>query len=190
MNKKSKISANRQKKIDAVGSLQEKLEKTKVLFLTDYQGLTHKQLEELRKILKKAEAEFLIAKNRLLAIALRGSKNAALVAQDVLSHLEQSLEKPTAAFLAYGDEIAPIKALAAFIKTTQLPKIKHGMFAGMPATDKDFTILSTIPTRDVLLATLAMRLKSPLYGLHRAMRWNLQKLVTALDNVKSKKPAN
>lgn len=190
MNKKAKVSANKQKKIEAVGMLQEKLAKTKVLFLADYQGLTHKQLEELRKSLKKVEAEFLIAKNRLLKIAIRESKNAALNAQDVLEHLEKALEKPTAAFLAYGDEIAPIKALSAFIKTVQLPKIKHGMFGGKPASDKEFQTLATIPTREVLLATLAMRLKSPVYGLHYAMRWNLQKLVIALDNVKNKKPAN
>lgn len=190
MNKKAKISANRQKKIDEVGMLRGKLEKTKVLFFADYQGLTHKQLEELRKTLKKVEAEFLVAKNRLLKIALRESKNAVLEAQGVLEHLEKALEKPTAAFLAYGDEIAPIKALAAFIKTAQLPKIKQGMFGGKPATDKEFQTLATIPTREVLLATLAMRLQSPIYGLHYAMRWNLQKLVIALDNVKNKKSSS
>lgn len=182
-----KITKNREKKIAEVGALVEKLEKTKLLFLADYQGLTHKQLEDLRKQLKKVKGEILVTKNRLLKIAIKETKNAAFAAEDTVAHLEKMLEKPTAAILAYGDEIEPIKALAAFIKTTQLPKIKSGMFGGKPATDTDFKTLSHLPSRDVLLATVAMRLKGPLYGLHYALRWNLQGLVTALDNVKSKK---
>jgi len=182
------VTKNRQKKVDTVGVLAGKIEKTKILFLADYQGLTHKQLEELRKHLKKAEGEILIAKNRLLKIAIKETKNAAFSAQETVEHLEKMLEKPTAAIMAYGDEIAPIKALADFIKATQLPRIKAGMFGGKPATDKDFKTLASLPTREVLLATLAARLLGPISGLHYAMRWNLQSLVTALDNVKNKKP--
>ena len=42
-----------QKKIDQVKELTTKLEKAKALVITDYTGLTHKQLEELRRHSKK-----------------------------------------------------------------------------------------------------------------------------------------
>lgn len=167
------------RKADAVTKLTDKLGRAKAFFLTDYRGLTHQQLEQLKKSLKKVEGEFLVAKNTLLRIALKDNS----ARQD----LDKELKNPTAALLAYGDEISAIKELANFIKTTQLPKIKVGLFDGKLATSADFTKLASLPTREVSLATLVVRLKSPIYGLHYAMSWNLQRLVTVLTNIKSKK---
>ncbi|OGG32414.1 50S ribosomal protein L10, partial [Candidatus Gottesmanbacteria bacterium RIFCSPLOWO2_02_FULL_38_8] len=47
------------RKVAAVDLLITKLENAKAVFLTDYKGLTHKQLEDLRKNLKSVEAEFI-----------------------------------------------------------------------------------------------------------------------------------
>jgi len=66
----AKTSPNRQRKIEAVNALQEKLQAAKAFFFTDYRGLTHKQLEDLRKSLKKVSAEFIVAKNTLLKLAI------------------------------------------------------------------------------------------------------------------------
>lgn len=175
------------KKADAVEKLAQKLQKAKTFFLTDYRGLTHQQLETLKKALKKVEGEFVVAKNTMLRIAMK--KNAKME-NATMQELDNELKNPTAALFAYGDEIAAIKELAKFIKSTQLPKIKIGFFAGNKATAADFTKLASLPTRDILLATLAARLKSPIYGLHYAMSWNLRKLVTVLGNIKDKKPAS
>lgn len=182
MDEAKKTSVKREQKIENVSALKEKLTKAKTLFITEYRGLTHQQMEQLRKGLKKAEAEFVVAKNTLLKIAL---KDAGLLQDE----LEKQLVNPTATLLAFGDEIAAIKELANFIKLIQLPKVKVGLFGGKLATETDFKKLASLPTRDILLATLAMRLKSPIYGLHYALRWNLQGLVVALDAIKSKKPA-
>ncbi len=176
-----------QKKIDQVKLLTDKIGRAKTFFLADYRGLKHQQLESLRKVLKKVEGEFVIAKNTLLKLSLK--KNATMN-DDTMSQLENELKNPTATLFAFGDEIAPIKALSDFIKAHQLPKIKIGFFAGKVATEADFAKLASLPTRDVLLATLAMRLNGPIYGLHYALRWNLRRLVIALDQAKSKKVAN
>lgn len=177
--KKKKIQP---KKIAEVENITKKLQASKTVFLTDYRGLTHPQLETLRRSLKKVQAEYVIAKNTLLKIAFGGWN------QEVQKSMEPELKNPTAALIATGDEIAAIKTLADFIKTTQLPKIKIGFFAGKSATAADFQKLASLPTREVLLATLAARLKSPIAGLHYSLNWNLQKFVTVLNNVKSKKP--
>ena len=173
------------KKIDNVTALQEKLAKTKAFFLTDYKGLTHQQMEGLRKTLKKAEAEFSVVKNTLFKIALE--KSTQLNLKNSFNKLVEHLKHSTAVLLVYGDEVAPIKELAQFMKNTQLPKVKAGYFSGVYATETDFQRLSLIPTREVLMATLAVRLNGPIYGFHRALRWNLQGLVTTLDNIKNKK---
>ncbi len=173
-----------QQKVDSVRLLTDKFAKAKVMFFTDYRGLTHQQLETLRKSLKKAEAELVIAKNTLLRIAMTGWN------KEIGTQLEGELKNPTATLFGYGDELAPIKALADFMKTGQLPKVKMGYFAGKSATEADFKKLATLPTKEILLATMVSRMKSPLYGLHHAMRWNLVQLVTALDNVAKKKPVS
>ena len=185
MNKDKKISTNKQRKMEAVEVLKAKLQKAKAFFLTDYRGLTHKQLESLRKSLKKVEAEYLVAKNRLFNLALK-SEEVKLVTE-VKNKLAEALNNPTATLLALGDEIAAIKTLATFVTANQIPKIKLGVFSGGLASETDFQKLATLPTRNVLLATLVNRLQSPIYGLHRGLNWNLQKFVTVLENVKNKK---
>ncbi len=170
-----------QGKSDTITKLTDKFGKAKAFFLTDYRGLTHQQLEQLKRALKKVEGELLVSKNTLFRIAMKQWNN------ETMEIVEPELKNPTAAFFAYKDEIAAIKELANFIKITQLPKIKIGFFAGKVALAQDFQKLASLPTRDILLATLVMRMKSPIYGLHHALNWNLQRLVTVLDNVKSKK---
>lgn len=181
MDKAQKTSTNRQKKIETIASLQEKLKTAKAFFFTDYRGLTHKQLEELRKSLKKVQAEFIVAKNSLLRLAIQQ------LPKESLTQLESELHNPTAALLTHGDTVNAVKAVAKFIKNFQLPIIKIGFFEERIATADDFKKLSVLPNREILLATLAMRMKSPLYGLHYALNWNLRRIVVALNNIKEKK---
>ena len=64
----NKISANRQKKEKIVQKLTDKIQKANSLVFTNYQGMTHKQLEELKKRLKEVDAEFSVTKNTLLKL--------------------------------------------------------------------------------------------------------------------------
>lgn len=175
------------KNIESVKLLQEKLAKASSIFFTDYRGMTHKQLESLRKSLKKAQAEYIVAKNTLLKIALKDDKKDGLTPEAV-TKLSEQLEEPTATLLTYGEEIAAIKELDTFIKNAQIPKVKIGFFQGALATPEDFKKLASLPTKDILIAMLIGQLKSPLYGLHNALSWNIRSLVYTLDAIKSKKP--
>lgn len=173
-------------KAEVVSLLKDKIEKAKALFITDYRGLTHQQLEQLRKALKKVEAEFLVAKNTLMKIAIKESTTKQFN-NLTIEQFSNSLNNPTATLFAFGDEITAIKELAKFIKNRELPKIKIGFFAGKTASDDDFNKLASLPTRDMLLTTLVIRMKSPIYDLHYALNWNLQRFVTVLNNIKNKK---
>lgn len=181
MDKVAKISPNRQRKIEAVSALQEKLQTAKAFFFTDYRGLTHKQLEDLRKSLKKVSAEFIVAKNTLLKLTIQR------LPDNAKQEMESALNNPTAALLIHGDAVNAVKTVAKFIKNFQLPKIKIGFLEDRIATADDFKKLSVLPNKEILLATLAMRMKSPLYGLHYALNWNLQRIVVALNNIREKK---
>lgn len=170
-------SKGTQKKIDTVTELTGKVGKAKSIVLADYRGLKHKQLEELRKALKKTDAEFAVTKNRLFAKAL-GDKAASV---------ENELKEATGALFAYADEVAPLKELLKFFKTAGFGKTKGGLLGDKALTEADVTRLATLPTRPQLLGQLVGQLNAPIQGLHYALNWNLNKLVWALHAVKGKK---
>ena len=179
----TKTSANRQKKEVLVAELTEKVAKAKGIVFANYQGLTHLQLEALKKALKKEEAEFVAAKNTLLLRALDGNK------VDV-SEKKDHFTKPTGALFIYNDIVAPLKALSKTIKEFTLPAIKFGIMDGKIISDTDVVKLSNLAPLPVLRAQLLGQMKAPISGLHRSLNWNLQKLVLTLNAIKDKKPAS
>jgi large subunit ribosomal protein L10 len=164
-----------QKKIDIVTELTDKVAKAKSIVLADYRGLKHKQLEELRRTLKKANAEFSVTKNRLLMRALGAEKTKAI---------ESQLKESTGALFAYADEVTPLKELLKFFKTAGAGKTKGGLLGDNVLTPADVVTLSALPSRPVLLATLAAQLNAPIQGLHYALNWNIHRLVLGLNAIK------
>jgi len=173
------------KKIATVEKLTDKVARAKSLVFADYRGLKHKQLEELRKLLKKLEAEFVVAKNRLLLRALRQSSGQARSgkADQAKSHLADA----TATLFSYQDELAPLKELMKYFKAAGFGKAKGGFFGDTLMSEAEVTRLSQLPPRDMLLSQLVWQLKAPLTGLHYGLSWNLRKLVYALDAIQKAK---
>lgn len=162
-----------QKKIDTVTLLTDKISRAKAMIFVDYRGLKHKQMEELRKTLKKHESDLTVSKNRLMLKALDSAKKG-------LNPVIQFLSDTTATLFAYADEVAPLKELLKFLKTAGVGKTKGGLLDQTLLSDTDVTRLADLPTRHVLLAQLAGQLNAPVQGLHYALRWNINKLVYVL----------
>jgi len=166
----------KQKNIDTVATLSEKLARAKSLILTDYRGLTHKQAEELHKALKKVEAEYVVAKNSLLSIASNAGSHK-VTPEDLIG--------PTGALLSYGDEIAPLKELYKTIKALTLPKVKFGFISGKRYDATEVETIAKLPTKEVLQAQVVGRLNGPIYGLVYDLNYNLQKLVYVLGQIRT-----
>ena len=175
----TKISKNREKKMAVVASLSEKFGKAKAVVFTNYQGLTHKQIEGLKKAIKPLEAEYIVAKNSLLQ---RSAKETNLKFEG-----EHLLEGQTGTLFLYNDVLSPLKALAKVIKELNLPSVKFGIMEGNFMAGEQILKLSTLPTREVLLSQLVFSLKSPITNLHRALSWNLNRLVLTLKSIEAKK---
>ena len=166
-----------QKKTDTISALSEKAAKAKSIVLADYRGLKHKQLEELRKALKKSDAEFTVTKNTLFKRAL--GEKAAL--------LETQLKNATGTLFAYADEVAPLKELLKFFKSAGAGTTKGGMLGNTVLGEADVTRLAALPPRITLLAQLTGQLNAPIQSLHYALSWNINKLVWALSAGKTKR---
>ena len=172
-------SKNRLKKVDIVTELTEKVEKSKGMVFTNYQGLTHHQLEALKRAVKKLDAEFVATKNSLVLRSLEGKVD--------LEAEKDKFTQPTATLFLYNDIVEPLKHLAKTIKELKLPVIKFGILEGKLISDKDVVKLSSLPPLPVLRAQLLGQMQSPISGLHRALNWNLQSLVMTLNAIKEKK---
>lgn len=175
-----KISSNRAKKIQVVDGISEKLGKSKGLVFTNYQGLKHKQIEQLKRAIKPLQAEFIVAKNSLVLRALDANK---------IKVEEKEFEGPTGTLIIYDDAAGPLKALAKLIKELGIPNVKFGILDEKTFSGEEILKISTLPGREVLLSQVAIGLKSPIFSLHRALDWNLQKLVMTLNAVAQSKPA-
>lgn len=176
-----KVSQNRQKKEQLVAELQEKVAKSQGMVFANYQGLTHQQLENMKRSLKKVNAEFVAVKNTLLQIALAEKINT--------EETKQYFTQPTGALFIYSDIVDPLKTLTKTIKEFKMPVIKFGIIEGNIVTDEEVTKIATLPPLPVLRAQLLGQMQAPISGLHRALNWNLQSLVMTLNAIKDKKSA-
>lgn len=173
----NKISQNRKDKEEIVAKLSEKVNKSKSIIFTNYQGLTHLQLERIKKTAKKLEAEYVTTKNTLLKKALGDKINAE----------KEKFSEPTATLFIYNEIAQPLKELIKVIKELNLPKIKFGILEGKIITEEEVTKIASLPPLPVLRAQLLGQMKAPISGLHRALNWNLQKFVMTLNAIKEKK---
>lgn len=169
----------RPRKEELVAKISEKVEKATAFVFVNYQGLTHLQIEGLKKSAKKLDAEFVAVKNTLM---LRALSEYNLTDED-----KKNFEKPTATLFIYGDIVEPLKALAKTAKELGLPKVKFGILEKNSISAEQVLKLATLPALPVMRAQLLGMMKSPIQGLHRALTWNMQSLVMTLNAIAQKK---
>jgi large subunit ribosomal protein L10 len=162
-----------------VAEFAEKISKASGMVFANYQHLSHKQLENLKRTVKKLDAEFIATKNSLILRALEKI--------NLTEDYKKFFHLPTATLFMYGDPIGPIKELAKLIKETKLPKIKFGYLNGRTISANEVEKLATLPTISQLQAQLVYTLNSPIQRLHRALSWNIAKFALTLNAIAQKK---
>ncbi|AQP50013.1 50S ribosomal protein L10 [Tessaracoccus flavescens] len=113
--------------------------------LTEYRGLTVKDLKELRRSLGE-NATYAVAKNTLTTIAAKEAG---------IEGIEESLNGPTAIAFVTGDIAAATKGLRDFAKANPSLAIKGGVLEGKFLDAKAVLKLADLESREVLLAKLA-----------------------------------
>lgn len=182
--KQSVKKTGRAHKEQLVASLTQKFDSANGLVFTNYQGLTHQQLEELKIDLKKLDAKIVIAKNSLIKIALNNSKDFK-EAKD-----NEGLNNPTATLLIQGGMIEPLKALKKSIKSYGLPSIKFGVLEGSIVDEAGVLQIASLPGRDMLLTQVVGLLNSPIQGFVSTLNSIPQKFVMTLDTIAKNKPTD
>jgi large subunit ribosomal protein L10 len=165
-------------KKETVAELREELAKARTMIVSEYRGLSVKEIAEIRRALSKQDVTYRVVKNRLMRIAAEDSVGAAL---------SPMLTGPTA--IAFGtDEAGTAKAvLDATRPYNKIVRIT-GAILGDRAIDGDaVTRLAALPTRDVLLARLAGGMQAPVGTLAGLLSAPLRNLGYALAQVAEQK---
>lgn len=143
----------RPEKVAVVTEVKNRLEESDAALLTEYRGLSVKDMADLRGTLRTHGTDYKIYKNTLVRFAVRDLE---------IEGLEESLTGPTAIAFVKGDAAAAAKALRDFAKTNPNLVVKGGVLGTRPLTAKDAAALADLPSREVVLAQLAGLLAQPM----------------------------
>ena len=128
-----------------VADLTDQFSNSAAAVLTEYRGLTVKDLKTLRRSLGE-NASYAVSKNTLAAIAAKEAG---------IEGIEDSLTGPTAIAFVTGDIAAATKGLRDFAKANPSLAIKGGVLEGKFLDAKAVLKLADLESREVLLAKLA-----------------------------------
>jgi len=143
---------NKEKKKLYIAEMKEFFKKTNSVLITHYQGLSVKQIDELKSELRKHGILFKITKNRITKLALEGTK---------YKKLENLFSGPTA--IAFSDDaISSAKILTNFAKKNSNLKIIGGLMEEEALSIEDVAKIATLPTLDEARSKIVGILTAPM----------------------------
>lgn len=153
----------------------EHVRRSQAAIITDYRGLTVKDLSGLRRKLRDAGATYQIAKNSLFARAL---------AEAGVTLPAELTTGPTGIAFCLEDPVAPAKILTEFVTANQQANIfaiRGGFMGTRPLNAKQVEALAKLPAREVILAQLLGSLQGPASSLVGTITAPLRDLVYTLQ---------
>jgi large subunit ribosomal protein L10 len=166
-------------KTAAVAEIAEHFRTSSAAVVTEYRGLTVKQLSDLRRALGR-DTTYAVVKNTL-------TKRAATDAGVAID--ESLLVGPTAIAFITGDPVDAAKGLRDFARANPVLVVKGGVMEGKTLSAAEVSRIADLESREVLLAKLAGALKAlptRAAGLFQAPLSQMARLAKALEE---KKPA-
>lgn len=160
------MNSNRREKVNQVTDIKARIKKSTSIIAAEYHGLTVSQITDLRNKLKEKDIELVVLKNRLVKLALKGTKYDALA---------NELTGPNVfAFCTGDDDIAPSKIMVDFSKENEALKIKAGTYEGKVIDAKEIQVVASLPSLPEALTMLASSMIGPVRyigtGLHMLVK--------------------
>ena len=142
---------NKEQKKNYITEMTANFENSEAVLVTHYQGLTVKQLDELRKQMRKQGIQFKITKNRITKLALEKTK---------CKDLANLFTGPTAVALS-KDAISAAKILTKFSKENNNLKILGGIMGKEILDIAGVANVATLPTLGEARAKIVGILRAP-----------------------------
>lgn len=161
-----------------VQQLNERFGKSKIVILTDYKGLDVGAITELRRQLREAKVEFEVIKNTMLRLASDGTD---------VALIRDNFKGPSAIAISYDDPVAPAKILSDFAKKNQNLELKIGVMNGKVLDLASIKALSSLPSREELLAQVLSAMIAVPTSFVRALNDVPVRMLNVLQAVKDQK---
>lgn len=150
-----------------------------LMVVVENQGLTAGETGELRKKIRSTGGHLKVFKNTL-AIKALGDK--------CTDELESNLVGPNAYLFGGENFVDDLKGVMDFSKEHKDKfVVKCGTLDGAYMDHEQLKVLSTLPSREQLLAMLLGTLQGPVRGLVTALSGNIGNLANVLNNIKKAK---
>jgi large subunit ribosomal protein L10 len=164
-----------QRKIETVGELAERIERSTLAVATDYLGLSVTEMGVLRRQLREAGIELRVIKNSLFRLAAERAGR---------PEVAELAEGPTAIAFAYGEIVTPARALADYVRTARNAFALRRAFAeGQALSARDLEEVGRLPSREVLIGQVAGAMQAPVARLSYLLSASLvNQAATLLNN--------
>ena len=172
------MATTRKEKEDILKQMTEDLESARGVVFTEYRGLTVKDLDKLRKNLRKENVKYQVVKVTLLKKALEklGIKTDGL-----------KYSGPIAVASSKDEETTPARLVKAAGKDFPNLKIDGGIFNKELVATEVVNRLASLPSKEQLLGQLVSVIAGPMRGLVTVLSGNTRNLLNVLNAIKEKK---
>ncbi len=154
------MAITKQRKEEILENYKEWLDKSKAIILTEYTGLSVKDLDQLRQKMRDNGGEFHVVKNTLSRKLI----------QDAGYPLDEKMfTGSTGIGFAFEDAPGLAKALSDFSNSSEFVKIKGGYLANHLMNPAQVKALAEMPPLPVMRAQLLGMLKAPASKLVRTL---------------------
>lgn len=154
------MAISKKRKEEVVAEYTGWIEKSSAMVVSEYKGLTMKDIDELRRKLRDAGGEFHILKNTLSKIAFEGAG---------LTFPEDLFEGSTAVGFAFQDAPGLVKTMVEHARTTEFLKVKGGFLGQTAISSEEIRSLAELPPLPVVRAQLLGTLLAPAGKLVRTL---------------------
>ena len=169
--------AFKKEKIDAIKS---KIEKAQVAVITEYKGLSVEEITKLRRVIQKNGGDYMVTKNTLAKIAVKGTEYEALT---------DKMSGPIALAFGFEDPVTPAKAVTKFIKDTKKGEILGAVMDGKLLSVSETKALANLPSKEELFAKMLGSINSPASGIVGCVNGVMASLTRAMAAVRDQKTA-
>ncbi len=151
---------NRNEKAQLLSELNELFNKSEVLIVSHYKGLTVADAENLRNSVREAGAGFRVTKNRITRLALKGTK---------FEGLSDFFVGPTA--IAFADDVlVATKVCVEFAKTNENFVVLGGGQGNNVLTLDEIKTYASLPSMDELRAKIVGLIQAPASKMARVLK--------------------
>ncbi len=173
------MAISKKQKEATLATLTEDLKNARGIVFSGYSGMTVKQIDNVRKTLRKEKVKYQVVKVTLLKKALA-----------ILGINAENLKYsgPVALALSQDEETAPARVLKGMMGK-ELPQLvlEGGIFNSELVGTDVILRLASLPSRQQLLSQLLSVLQGPARGLVTVLSGNTRNLLNVLNAIKDKK---